>query len=161
MNLILYGALALISQTLLLWELSMLFQRHELVLGVLMFSWLVGGALGSACFRHFPKAWKKERWLGHGLMLGASLAVFLGVMAIRACFGLLRYQARPSLALICLLSFVLLVPVAALLGMALPGLANSQPTDKTLSRAYALEGLGAFLGGLASFWCWPGGWIRW
>ncbi len=84
------GLLAVIGQTLLLREMLVLFQGNELVLGLLLSFWLVGGAAGS---------WLAGRARGGRLRSGLARAFAGAGLGLAFGFGLVRF-GRPLLGLL-------------------------------------------------------------
>ncbi|MCP4714837.1 MAG: hypothetical protein GY868_06955 [Deltaproteobacteria bacterium] len=142
-----YGMALIISQTLLLREIVVLFQNHELVIGLLFFSWLSGSGLGSSAYRGVPEKLRAEPWLNALLLLAACLLVFLAVLLIRFAHGLLQHQADPGLAALFVLGVCLLGPVSFLWGLIFPSLTRLAGSGR-ISRVYVLEAAAVFCGSL-------------
>lgn len=142
-----YGMVSVVSQTVLLQELAVLFAANEIVIGVLLFSWLAGTGMGSAAFRHLPSAVSVNSRLPERLLFATALALLGLVFAVRYSFGFYQFGARPNLVVLFPLAFLLVAPASFFCGLTFTALASG-PGGGT-GRVYYLESLGAFLGGLA------------
>jgi spermidine synthase len=169
-----WGAQAIITQTLLLREALVLMYGTELVWGLVLFAWLLGVALGAkfgACAAGTGAGRRRPEIL---LVLVLTLLSAVGVgdlwvfRGARAWLGVGPGELLPlpSIAA-CGLLFVL--PAGLLVGMAFPlacsiripnPAAPDRPADKpralpalSFAQIYALESLGSLIGGAAlSFW---------
>jgi len=169
-----WGAQAIVTQTLLLREALVLMYGTELVWGLVLFAWLLGVALGAkfgACVAGTGIGRRRPEILLVLVLILLSAAgvgnlwVFRGARAWLGV-GPGELLPLPSIAT-CGLLFVL--PAGVLVGMAFPlacsiripdPAAPSQPGDEpstlpalSFAQIYALESLGSLIGGAAfSFW---------
>ncbi len=143
-----YGILTLMSQTILLQELSVLFRRNEVVLGILFFSWLCGSGLGSSFFRFLPDRLKTWEKLPDWTACATAWLVFVLIFIIRAIFGFYQFSALPNLVYISLISFCLIAPVSFLIGLCFTAYCARNPSHLSLNQVFLLESLGAFIGGM-------------
>jgi spermidine synthase len=160
-----WGTQAIVTQSLLLREATVLMYGSEFAWGVVLFAWLLGVALGAAA-----GTWLAESAIGRRCAVGALIIVPLA-LSVAACAELWVFRGArawlgvgpgellplPKTALAALL-FV--SPASALVGMAFPlacsiGCAHQAPAAPHLSFAqvYGLESAGSLIGGAAfSFW---------
>jgi spermidine synthase len=126
---LLYGASALLCQTLLLRELAVLFYGNELVLGILLFCWFAGTAAGVL-----------ERVPGPPALLlsTANLLAFLLVLAIRGFFPVLHLHGAPNVLALFALSTMIVFPAAFASGVTFVALSRCSSGIR-VTRVYALE----------------------
>ncbi len=130
------GVVSIFSQTILIRELFAVYGFTELLLVILLFLWLIWGALGSLLRRNI----NTTRALSIFIILSSFIPVFVKIIAIplRPFFGLVVPIWRLSIAgAIC--SFPCFFG-----GMTFAALSSDSDADKI----YASEGLGAFFGGI-------------
>jgi len=124
--------------------------------GIFYATWLFWVGMGAAAARTRPGAWllarlARRRRAGLLLYLPLAAAQYTLLGALRAGLGVAAYAAFPAglLALGCLLANA---PVSLATGLLLPAAlrARQEPPDAAaVARAFAWEGLGAALGGVA------------
>jgi spermidine synthase len=150
------GVIFLVSQVLILREFLLAFQGNEFVIGIVLGSWLLLEALGS--WLCGPRADRSRDPLGSFASLQAMLSILLPLtlLAIRTnrfYLGISPWEIVSYLR-IGVVSLVLLGPLGLLNGAAfaygcrLMG-AGNPVRPHAAGKVYALESLGAFLGGLA------------
>ena len=140
---VVYGAVSLVVQAVLLSELSVLFRKNDVVIGVLLFSWLAGSGLGSAVYRRLPRGGRTGRSLAAVMLFCLPLFLLAIVCVARMIAGYLLLRSLPDLGLSSLIAFMATAPAGFMSGMAFAALA----ADGTVGGAFFLESLGAFAGG--------------
>jgi spermidine synthase len=147
MLLLLVGLLAILSQVVLLRELSVAFYGVELVYSLALTAWMVGGAVGALV--RLPHSGRRLAWL----LATAALLLPAGVVWIRASRLVLggipgAYLPFTDQMIVLLVS---LLPQAALLGLAFRwAAADAASSGRTLVWSYAVESAGACLGAVAA-----------
>jgi len=150
------GVIFLVSQVLILREFLLAFQGNEFVVGIVLGSWLLLAALGSGLAGR--RADRSDNPLGAFATVQMLLALLLPLtlLAIRTHRHFLGIS--PWEAVSCLriwgISLALLGPLGVLNGAAFSYGCRLMATDEQVhgrapGNVYALESLGAFLGGLA------------
>lgn len=147
------GFAAILAQAVLLNELRALFRGNEVVMGVLLFSWLCGSGAGARWAGRVRDRGGRNAAVPGLLIATAGFLLAADVLGIRAAFGYYRLRALPDLIGITLVSFAAVAPMGCLSGVAFPVLLSR---DGRPGRVYVLEALGAFAGGLA-YTLFPGG----
>ncbi len=142
-----YGITTIINQTILLRELANLFQSNELLLGILFFSWFIGTSLGSSLFRYIPNFLKVGGRYTSTLILALNVLLLVLIVFIRFIFSCFQYQSQPNLFYISALFFVFAFPVSFLTGACMTSLIKDYA--RPLSYIYFIEGVAAFIGGVA------------
>ncbi|MEW6517663.1 MAG: hypothetical protein AB1439_12255 [candidate division FCPU426 bacterium] len=148
------GLGAVISQTVLLRELLVVFQGNELTLGVLLSQWLLGTALGS--WLAGRRAWQRRLPAGPGLLLPILAAALWFPAAIliarlwREGLGVLPGQGL-GLGQAWLAGTALLLPQAVLTGLQFSAgvrWLDTRQSEGSGARVYVWEALGYALGGV-------------
>lgn len=142
-----YGITTIINQTILLRELANLFQSNELILSILFFSWFIGTSLGSSFFRYIPDSLKMTGRYTSTLILALNVLLLVLIVSIRFLYSCFQYQSVPNLFYLSALFFIFSFPVSFLTGAGLASLLKDYA--KPLSYIYFIEGIAAFLGGVA------------
>ncbi len=150
------GVIFLVSQVLILREFLLAFQGNEFVVGIVLGSWLLLEALGSGLTGR--RADRSDDPLGAFATVQAVLALLLPLtlLAIRThrhFLGISPWEVVSYLR-IWGISFALLGPLGLLNGAAFAYgcrlmATGEQTRGHAPGKVYALESLGAFLGGLA------------
>jgi len=153
----LLGALFLVSQVLILRGFLLIFQGNEGSIGIVLGNWFLLEALGSWLGGKWAAGRHRDPLAGFvaiqallSLLLPATL---LSILASRHLPGVSPWEAM-SLARLALLSFFLLAPLAVGNGLAFVLacrlLGRGKDRDaRAAGKVYALEALGALVGGLA------------
>jgi spermidine synthase len=140
------GFATAVAQAALLREAMAALGGSELAWGAVLALWLLGMGLG---------AWVGVRLRSRGcpylLPLGAPLLGLAGVVLLRAAPRLLGAVSGETVSTwqAAWVWVLAVLPVAVLGGLAFPLLASSLAGDDAAGRAYALEGAGALVGGVA------------
>jgi spermidine synthase len=147
MLLVLVGLLAILSQVVLLRELSVSFYGVELVYSLALTAWMLGGAAGALI--PLRRSGRQLAWL----LAAAALALPADVAWIRASRVVLggvpgAYLPFSSQLMVLAVS---LLPFAALLGLAFRwSAADAAAAGRSLAWSYAVESAGACLGAAAA-----------
>lgn len=151
------GLTAMGSQIIIIREFLSVFSGDELSIGLVLCSWLAGGALGSIAL------WNIARRVNPGtaaiwlcqifLSLYLPLSVFL-VRYIRVILGANAGQILPFY-ILAIASFILLLPICATLGVLFPLLCRiykqgAENVPEGIAGVYAFESFGSMTGGLAA-----------
>ncbi len=156
-----WGVQAIVTQSLLLREATVLMSGSELVWGIVLSTWLAGVAGG---------AWIGGRVARTAACSHLALTVTLLLLGVLACASIWGFrEARAicgigpgellSLGTVAAVATVLVLPCGLMVGMAFP-LASmlrdenaAETAGSPINRVYALESAGSLLGGaLFSFW---------
>lgn len=141
----LYGAYAVMAQTVLLRELAVLLLGHELFFGSALAAWLAFTGLGSFLFRDRPAGRRALFWL----LAAAAGACLAGAVGMRMAKAFLPLGMMPGLLWCVAVPFAALGPACFLLGGAFPLIARAMvERGARPSEAYFLECLGGAAGGL-------------
>jgi predicted membrane-bound spermidine synthase len=160
-----WGAQAIVTQSLLLREATVLMYGSEFAWGVVLFAWLLGVAVGAAVGGHAARsAFVRAR-------AELPLVMVLVVLSLAACVELWVFRgARAWLGIgpgellplpkTALAAILFVSPASALIGLAFPvacciGAAGRPDRTPclTFGQIYALESLGSLIGGAAfTFW---------
>ncbi len=149
------GLTAMAAQIILIREFLIVFSGDELSIGLVLSSWLAGGAVGSLLLRNLAERIKLKipaLWLCQALLsLYLPLSIFL-VRSIRVILAANTGEILPFYILM-MSSLILLLPICATLGFIFPLLCRIYREDAGnasggIAKVYALESLGSMLGGL-------------
>lgn len=149
------GFQALVSQVILLRETLFVVSGHEIAIGLMMGSWLLGVFAGALAGARIPVGGRKQpgRWLC-ALLLGSisvSILVILGLRQVRAFLGI-----PPGLPLSALLSAMVIwtsfATTGAVVGAMFPLAASVERgekgvTSRPIAKVYLWEAIGSLLGG--------------
>lgn len=156
-----WGAQAIITQSLLLREATVLMSGSELVWGIVLSAWLAGVAVGAwAGGRLARRTARARRDLAIALLLLGGLACvsIWGFREARAACGvgpgeLLSLSAMAIVALVLVLPCGLMVGTAFPLAGAIADRAGQTGPAGSINTVYALESCGSLLGGaIFTFW---------
>ncbi|UCC12887.1 MAG: methyltransferase domain-containing protein [candidate division WOR-3 bacterium] len=140
------GAAAVIAQTVLIREGLSLFGGYELISGILLSMWLVWAGIGSFFF-------SRLRFRGRTTTVYAVLLAVLSMCLVYSLvisryalriFGLPFGEVIP-LHIVVVITMIMLAPTCFVFGMLYPSASRIISPEKV----YLLEGIGAFLGGIA------------
>ena len=145
-SIIVIGITAMASQIIFMRELLVVFYGNELSIGFIFASWLIGGAIGSGILGGFADRVKYKITAFALLQVSLSMLLPLEIIAIRSIKNVLNISPGQiiPLAPMIISSFILLVPICALLGFLF---ALACRIYKTPGDVYILEGFGAAMGG--------------
>ncbi|MCD6309941.1 MAG: hypothetical protein J7M18_04460, partial [Candidatus Eremiobacteraeota bacterium] len=146
------GFYSLVIQSLLFREFLVVYFGNELVIGMLLGSWLIAISIGSWLY---PRVFKQEtdriKWI-RWLMLLLAILPFIQVFIIRGARGFLSVPLGLMLPFIpgLIYAFIVIVPVGLLLGMLFPlGAGIMEPVGpKGTAWLYSAESLGFMAGGV-------------
>lgn len=151
------GLTAMAAQIILIREFLIVFSGDELSIGLVLSSWLAGGAVGSLLLKNIADKLKLKihaLWMCQ-VILGIYLpiSIFL-VRSIRVVLGANTGEILPFHILI-ISSLILLLPVCANLGFIFLLLCrlykeNVMHSSGCIVRIYAFESLGSMIGGIAA-----------
>ncbi len=144
MMLFVLGFVSVITQSVLLKELAVLFRNNEIVIGILFFWWMAGSGIGSVLYKNLPDKFKRS---GYPALVIAVILQIIMIFAVRITSGFYYIRAELDLIVLFLLSAVFLLPVSLLIGLAFPALTGSSSTGRT-TISYFLETSGFFVGGI-------------
>lgn len=149
-----FGALAMVAQTLLLRRFLWRFEAAETGVSLFLSCWLFGSGIGAA-LACTPLGRKAVRALSHAvwLLVAVCVALYFAQYALienlRGWMGVPAYQTFP-LAHLAAGCFVANVPFGLAAGLVVPAVCcRLNELGGSISRAFAWEALGAALGGLA------------
>ncbi len=147
------GLAGLVLQVVIFREVLLFSHGNELVLGTVLFAWLLGGALGSFWASRVSEA--REALFLNIAFLVTTLLVPFSLFLTRSLGNLIANPTQiVSFPLLLLLSFMVLVPVNAafdatlILALHQLGSQRSRELPQTAGTAYFLESIGAFVGAL-------------
>ena len=142
------GVSALVTQILVLREFFNVFAGNELILGLVMGSWLLIVGVGALLGGRVARSGRRLGWLGLA-QVGIALLPLVMVAGIRLSKGMFLPGLAPGLgttfatALVTLLPYCLLAGAALVLAAALLG-----EESEAVGRAYVLDTAGSIAGGL-------------
>lgn len=149
-----WGAAAVIAQSILLRETTVLFFAGEISWGIMLFAWLVGVGFGAALGGSLSRRVRRvDRWLAC-FVAAFALAGPLSIVLLRSARGWLDVgpgQYIP-LAQMAWLSGLLVSPFGLLIGVAFPlacRAVRGQDDAARIGRVYLIESAGSLVGGLA------------
>jgi spermidine synthase len=147
------GLAGLVLQVVIFREVLLFSQGNELVLGTVLFAWLLGGALGS--FWASQVSEERESSFFSISFLATTLLAPLSLLVTRGLGNLIVNPTQMvSFPLLLLLSFIVLVPVntafdaTLILALHQLGSQRSRELSQAAGTAYFLESIGAFVGAL-------------
>jgi spermidine synthase len=145
------GLISILSQVVILRELSVAFYGIELIYVLALGAWMLCSAAGALLGRVFPSDAPVPRLRVFFLLVSVLLpADVLCTRAVRVLFSGVRGAFLPFESQMAAMLLVLL-PVALLLGLLFQwAAAEAVLNGATLARAYAVESLGGLFGGLAA-----------
>lgn len=140
------GFVAVVAQTLIIREALALFGGNELVSGIILSFWLIGGGLGSLVFSTLRFRFSPTR------VYTVLLLVLCGFFILSLCFTRiaprifnLPFGEVIDFGKIIVISVLTLAPTCMVFGALFPAASRILQPEKV----YLLEGVGAFLGGIA------------
>ena len=143
------GSTSIITQIILLREVFAVFNGNELLMGLILTSWMLLTGLGAFLGRWVKKISVNQYILLHVLISIIPFISVLGLTLFRATFfppGIML-----DIGMVILFSFFLLAPYCLLAGFMFPvlsGLYSAYYKQNRVSRVYSLEAVGSVLGGL-------------
>jgi spermidine synthase len=152
-----WGAQAIVTQSLLLREATVLMYGSEFAWGVVLFAWLLGVAVGAAIGGRVARSALVQARAELPLvvvLVALSLAACVELWVFRGARAWLGIEPGELLPLskTALAAILFVSPASALVGLAFP-LACCVGPHFTFGRIYALESLGSLIGGAAfTFW---------
>ena len=141
---LLVGSMGILSQTLLFRELSIVLRSNDLIVGVLLFFWLLFAGLGSL-LRPAHRRWEIVVSLLFVFSSLSTIWLHLIARSLSPGMGEIWPFSRTT---IFIASSVF--PAAFFAGASFSALSESIPDSSKAFKIYIFEGIGAFLGGLIS-----------
>ncbi len=151
------GFTAMAAQIIIIREFMIAFSGDELSVGLVLCSWLAGGAVGSMLLRNLaqnlkakvPAIWSCQAFISVYL----PLSIFL-IRSIRGSINAVAGQTLPFYVLLAS-SLILLLPVCAALGFLFPLLCRAYKEGEDgiaggIAKIYAFEAFGSMVGGLSA-----------
>ncbi|MFA6320601.1 MAG: fused MFS/spermidine synthase [Candidatus Omnitrophota bacterium] len=151
------GFTAIAGQIIIMREFMIAFSGDELSVGMVLCSWLAGGAVGSLLLRHLAQRITAKVFVLWLCQIALSIYLPVSIFLIRSIRVILSANPGQILPFYILLasSFLLLLPVCATLGFIFPLLCRlykpgSDNIPGGIAKVYAFESLGSMTGGLAA-----------
>ncbi|MDP8298367.1 MAG: hypothetical protein P9L88_00465 [Candidatus Tantalella remota] len=155
-SIILAGATAIVSQIIFMREFLVVFYGNEISIGVILASWLVWGAFGSAVLGRFSDRIQTRVRVFAVLQVVLAIALPAALLAIRSAKGVMGMSPGEIVGYVPMIlsSFVILAVPCAIMGFMF-SLAcriykgKSDLPAENIARVYILEAVGALVGGVA------------
>ncbi len=155
-SIILAGATAIVSQMIFMREFLVVFYGNEISIGVILASWLVWGAFGSAVLGRFSDRIHARVRVFSFLQFTLAIVIPVTLLAIRSAKGIMGMSAGEIVGYppMIVSSFVILAVPCAIMGYMF-SLAcrvykgDQEMPSESIARVYVLEAVGALVGGVA------------
>ena len=154
-SIIFAGFTAMAGQIIFIREFLASFSSDELSVGLILASWLITGAIGSFLLGKFSDKIKPGYLVFWLCQISLIFILPLGILYTRCARQVLQFNAGEIIPfhIVSLLSFLILLPLCAILGFMFSLSCSLYQSQKksgaaSISRVYALESFGSMAGGL-------------
>jgi predicted membrane-bound spermidine synthase len=117
---------------------------NEIIIGILIFSWLLGNAIGSFSYQFISDKHKVNRLLSPIYLFTSNLLLFIFLFIIRWSISAFQYASTPNLIFTVFVACIFILPVSVASGLTFTSFTRNSKTSKI----YLLESIAAFIGGL-------------